>query len=143
MHLHPFFAHFPVALIPTAFFLQGIHLWRPNWTCRVSGFWLTGIAILFSFLSNISGERSALAMDTSGLPSEALLVLQRHQDMANLVTWAALALFLFWISLFFRDKKDKRVDVLGFAFLGLLSLAMLAVGYLGGQLVHTFGASAD
>lgn len=141
MILHPFFAHFPVALITTAFFLQGIHLWRPNWTCRVSGFWLTGIAVLFSFLSDISGERSALNLGSAGLSTDALTVLQRHQTMANLTTWAALILFIIWLSLFFNDKRDKRVDVLGFAFLGLLTAAMLGVGYLGGQLVYIYGVS--
>jgi len=138
--LHPYFVHFPTALIFAAFFLHAVQVWRPYWMCRVIGFWLLGLSIPFTFLSNLTGEKAALIAGRKGFPTNTLELLRLHESLADVLTWGSPIFFVLWIFFFFRNMENKRIDHLALAFLGLLSTIALATGYLGIQLLYTHDA---
>ena len=137
--LHPYIIHFPIALICIAFFLHTVQIWRPYWMCRVIGIWLLGLSIPFTFLAKFSGNKAALSAGEKGFPTETIQQLKLHERFADIFTWSSLVLFILWIYFFFRKMENKQIDYLAFAFLGLLSVMALTIGYLGTQLVYVHG----
>ena len=103
------------------------------------GFWLLGLSILFTFLSNLTGKKAALIAGGKSFPTHSLELLRFHERLADVLTWGSPILFCLWIFFFFRNMENKRIDHLALAFLGLLSAVALATGYLGIQLVYTHG----
>jgi uncharacterized membrane protein len=107
--------------------------------CRVIGIWLLGLSIPFTFLAKLSGNKAALSAGGKGFPTETLKLLKLHESFADIFTWSSLALFILWIYFFSRNMENKQIDYLAFAFLGLLSVMALTIGYLGTQLVYVHG----
>ena len=133
--LHPALVHYPIAFLLGALLLHGLQLWRPYWMCRVIGLWLLALAAIFSIFASQSGEKEMARAGQMGYPSEVLILMNRHELLGNLVTWGSIILLVAWIFLFFKNMRDKRVDVLAFAFLFLLTAMVLITSNIGGQLV--------
>jgi uncharacterized membrane protein len=107
--------------------------------CRVIGIWLLGLSIPFTFLANFSGNKAALSAGEKGFPTETIQQLKLHERFADIFSWSSLVLFILWIYFFFRKMENKQIDYLASAFLGLLSVMALTIGYLGTQLVYVHG----
>ncbi|MBT3479673.1 MAG: DUF2231 domain-containing protein [Candidatus Marinimicrobia bacterium] len=137
--LHPAIVHFPIALLYGALILHSIHLWRPNWICRVVGMWLLGLAAAFSIFAAITGEREATKAGQVGYSTEIIELMNRHELMGNIVTWGSIILCLGWVYLFFKNMEDRRIDILALAFLILMVIIVSFTSYLGGQLVWVHG----
>ena len=136
---HPLLIHFPIGFIFAALILHSIYLLKPIWACRIGSIWLTGFGAIFSLLASISGQleyNKALTMDYS---PEVLEVLANHQKMGNVFTWALILFTLLWINFFFKKMNDKRVDVLAFIILFMLTIGVIITSYLGGTLVWEYG----
>ena len=129
--LHPYIFHFPIALICIAFFLHTVQILRPYWMCRVIGIWLLGLSIPLTFLAKFSGNKAVLSAGEKGFPTETIQELKLHERFADIFTWSSLVIFILWIYFFFRKMENKQIDSLAFAFLGLLSVMALTIGYLG------------
>ncbi|MBC8346417.1 MAG: DUF2231 domain-containing protein [Candidatus Marinimicrobia bacterium] len=137
--LHPALVHFPIAFLYGAFILHAIQLWRPYWICRVIGLWLLGMAAFFAIFASIAGEREMIRAGQVGYSTEIIEIMNRHELMGNIVVWGSIILFIVWITLFFKNMKDRRIDILAFAFLFLLVGIVTFSAYLGGQLVWVHG----
>jgi len=107
--------------------------------CRVIGVWLLGLSIPFTFLASFSGNKAALLAGGKGFPTETLQQLKLLECFADIFTWSSLVLFILWIYFFSRKMENKQIDYLASAFLGLLSVMALTIGYLGTQLVYVHG----
>ena len=100
------------------------------------GFWLLGLSIPFTFLSNLTGEKAALIAGGKSFPTHTLELIRLHESLSDVLTLGSPIFFVLWIFFFFRNMENKRIDHLALAFLGLLSTIALATGYLGIQLVY-------
>ena len=136
---HPFLVHFPIAFLFGALVLHTIHLYKPNWTCRVASLWLVGLSTIFSIFASISGEWELIKAGEKGYPSEVIELMKLHEIMGNIITWGSIIFFISWIYLFFNYMDDKRIDRLMFAFLFLLVGFVFFTAYLGGTLVWIHG----
>lgn len=137
--LHPFLVHFPIAFLFGALVLHAIHLWRPNWICRVVSLWLLGLSTIFSIFSSVSGEWELIKAGEKAYPSEVIELINLHETMGNIITWGSIIFFISWIYLFFNYMDDKRIDKLMFAFLFLFVGLVFFTAYLGGTLVWIHG----
>ena len=137
--LHPTLVHFPIALLYSALILHGIQLWRPHWMSRIIGLWLLGMSAVISIIASIAGQREMIRAGQIGYSTEIIEIMNRHEFMGNIVVWGSITLFIIWITLFFKNMEDHRVDILAFAFLALLVSAVSFTAYLGGQLVWVHG----
>ena len=99
--------------------------------CRVIGIWLLGLSIPLTFLAKFSGNKAVLSAVEKSFPSETIQELKLHERFADIFTWSSLVLFILWIYFFSRKMENKQIDSLAFAFLGLLSVMALTIGYLG------------
>ena len=70
---------------------------------------------------------------------EVLKVLINHQKMGNVFTWTLIIFTLLWVNFFFKRMDDKRVDVLAFIILLMLTIGVIITSYLGGTLVWEYG----
>ena len=70
---------------------------------------------------------------------EVLEVLTNHQKMGNVFTWTLILFILLWVNFFFKRMDDKRVDVLAFIILLMLTIGVIITSYLGGTLVWEYG----
>ncbi|MEE8437189.1 MAG: DUF2231 domain-containing protein, partial [Candidatus Neomarinimicrobiota bacterium] len=100
---------------------------------------LLGFAVLFSILSAAAGEFEFTRAGEMNYSTEILLLLRRHALMGNLVTWGSLVIFIGWLYLLLKNREDKRIYKLAFAFLILLTACVLTAAYLGGKLVWIHG----
>ena len=137
--LHPTLVHFPIAFLYGALILHAIQLWRPYWICRVIGLWLLGMAAFFGIFASIAGEKDLAHAGQVGYSSEIIELMNRHELMGNIVVWGSIIFFIAWITLFFKNMRDIRIDKLAFAFLLLLVAVVSFSAYLGGQLVWVHG----
>ena len=81
---HPILVHFPIAFLLGAFFLQGVHLYRPNWICRVVGMWLLGLAAFFSIFAAITGQWELTKAGKIGYDMKILEIISLHETMGNI-----------------------------------------------------------
>jgi hypothetical protein len=51
----------------------------------VIGFWLLGLSIPFTFLSNLTGEKAALIAGGKGFPTKTLELLRLHESFADVL----------------------------------------------------------
>ena len=136
---HPFLVHFPIAFLLGAFLLQGVHLYKSNWICRVVGMWLLGFAAFFSIFAAITGQWELTKAGAIGYDMKVLEIINLHETMGNIVTWGSTLVFFVWVNVFFKNMQDKRIDKLAFAFLFILTCCVFFTAYLGGQLVWVYG----
>ena len=137
--LHPAIVHFPIAFITAALIFQTLHIWRPDWINRSMGLWLLGLSTIFSLASVLSGQKEMQKAGDIGYPTEALILIEKHQTIGNIVVWSSIIFFIGWIYLFLKHKGDNNINQLALAFLLLLFILVMLSGYTGGQLVFIHG----
>ncbi|MBT6937864.1 MAG: DUF2231 domain-containing protein [Candidatus Marinimicrobia bacterium] len=135
-NLHPVFVHFPIACITVAFFFQLFQVIVPKNKSRNASLWLMGIAAVFALISSQTGE---LAFSShSSLNAFQIEEVNTHELFANITTWGTILIFVGWVFAYLQGVQNRKVDILIFAFLSLLTMAVLVTGYLGGKLVHLY-----
>ena len=135
--LHPFVTHFPIALITAAAMMQLIVLIRPGWMDKRAPIWTLGFSLAMSFSSMLSGQAAANAsISESGLNGPVQSLMEQHENFATFTVWPSLVVLIGWLWLHFRFPGNRRIDLVVFAFLILLTVAVLYTGYFGGQLMH-------
>ncbi len=120
--------------------MQFIVLIHPNWMDNRAPIWIFGFSLAMSFSSMLSGQAAAnIAISEFGLgePAQALMV--QHENFATFTVWISLVVLIGWLWLYFRFPGNRRVDLVVFAFLLLLTLAVVFTGYFGGELVMRYG----
>jgi uncharacterized membrane protein len=95
-----------------------------------------GIAAVFALISSQTGE---LAFSShSSLNAFQIEEVNTHELFANITTWGTILIFVGWVFAYLQGVQNRKVDILIFAFLSLLTMAVLVTGYLGGKLVHLY-----
>jgi uncharacterized membrane protein len=125
--LHPVIVHFPIAFFPAAFFTAIVGRRRPAYAKPVQFLVVAGgiIAPIAAVLGWIEGGFTLAADD---------LLLSLHRWLGTGIGIGALALAVWAI----RRPEDDRGPgmILG---LGLMTVAIIVQGWLGGELVHGAG----
>ena len=120
--------------------MQFIVLIRPNWMDNRAPIWIFGFSLAMSFSSMLSGQAAAnIAISESGLGEPAQALMAQHKNFATFTVWISLVVLIGWLWLYFRFPGNRRVDLVVFAFLLLLTLAVVFTGYSGGELVMRYG----
>ncbi len=132
---HPYFVHFPIALIITAFFLHVLYVWKPHLWNRFGNIWILGLATLLGFLAGQTGGKAAATVQSDLTPA-TLDLLERHEAYANLTIWGTIILFIAWLYLALKGTKKRLTNILVLLGLGMLTLLAAYTGHLGGKLVY-------
>ena len=120
--------------------MQFIVLIHPNWMDNRAPIWIFGFSLAMSFSSMISGQATAnIAISESGLGEPAQALMAQHENFATFTVWTSLVVLIGWLWLYFRFPGNRRDDLVVFAFLLLLTLAVVFTGYFGGELVMRYG----
>ena len=120
--------------------MQLIVLIRPGWMDKRAPIWTLGFSLAMSFSSMLSGQAAAnIAISESGLGEPAQALMAQHENFATFTVWISLVVFIGWLWLYFRFPGNRWVDLVVFAFLLLLTLAVVFTGYFGGELVMRYG----
>ena len=135
MDLHPLLVHFPIALLSTAGLLECIAVVTRRHDFSRAAWWNQLLGTIGLGSAAFTGMRAG---EVAGLTGIALETLDRHQQMAFVLT-ALFAGLLLW-----RLGTRTLLPARGRWFYGLLYLAgialLVAVAWYGGQLVFRFGA---
>ena len=136
--VHPILVHFPIALLVTSVISDGVYFFTSVETLRHAGFWMlvvaagAGVGTVAAGLFDMS--RATIAEDVHE---------RVHRHM-----WIGIALFIvisglaIWRWTFFSDPT-KPLSAIYLDF-GLLGVALAAFqGWLGGELVFTYGVSVQ
>jgi uncharacterized membrane protein len=143
VELHPFFVHFPIALIFTAALLDWVRWFKDRTRLLAAGFWggTTPLLILAFF--------SAAAAVTTGLLDAQHVAstvpwhdhLDRHQVLA-FMTSGLLAILVLW-RVALRGAFPQR-SVLSYLILLLAAVITVGIGaYFGGEMVYSHGAGVE
>ena len=120
--------------------MQFIVLIRPNWMDSRAPIWIFGFSLAMSFFSMLSGQAAAnSAISEFGLGEPVQALMERHENFATFTVWISLVVLIGWLWLYFRFPGNRRVDLVVFAFLLLLTVAVVFTGYFGGELVMRYG----
>ena len=120
--------------------MQFIVLIHPTWMDNRAPIWIFGFSLAMSFSSMLSGQAAAnIAISESGLGEPAQALMAQHENFATFTVWISLVVLIGWLWLYFRFPGNRRVDLVVFAFLLLLTLAVVITGYFGGELVMRYG----
>ena len=120
--------------------MQFIVLIHPNWMDNRAPIWIFGFSLAMSFSSMLSGQAAAnIAISESGLGEPAQALMAQHENLATFTVWISLVVLIGWLWLYFRFPGNRRVDLVVFAFLLLLTVAVVFTGYFGGELVMRYG----
>ncbi len=133
--LHPFFTHFPIALLVVGLAFEVIGLLRKQSLFGEMSFWM--------LLGGAAG--AVLAVVTGGWEEDKLTMsenlheaVEQHETIGFVVAWIIAALFV-WKLLRRAYMKENETRV----FVGAYTVAVLLMlygGWLGGKLVYDFGA---
>ena len=120
--------------------MQFIVLIHPNGMDKREPIWIFGFSLAMFFSSMLSGQASAnIAISESGLGEPAQALMAQHKNFATFTVWISLVVLIGWLWRYFQFPGNRRVDLVVFAFLLLLTLAVIFTGYFGGELVMRYG----
>ncbi len=136
MELHPAVVHFPIALIVSAALIDllALLLRRPHWH-HVS-LWNLALGVVGAVVAARSGTAAAEVFEHTAGTVHA--VLERHAQLGTITMWVGLGLLAWRIVR--RDRMSQLLRALTVAITVGLASTVSAGGYLGGRLVHEFGA---
>jgi uncharacterized membrane protein len=131
---HPFFVHFPIALLSISFLFEIVFLLRGEIEFSRVGWWLHMAGTLGILLSVATGLR---AVSGTQISPEVLDVLSSHQGIALVVTALFSGLLLWRVGRRTALPEAGRAIYMA-AFAAGVILMWLGAWY-GGQLVYHFG----
>jgi len=137
--LHPFFVHFPIALLVTALVAHVLFWWRKHPSLLLfSRFLLVGAA-LGALLSALSG---GWAEDAAGeLRAEIHEAIEQHETMGYVQAWL-LPVLAMWGVMRRKSMQDRELSIF-FGVMLLATVLMLYTGWLGGGLVYEHGVGIE
>ena len=126
--LHPFFSHFPIALICLIGIIELLRLFTTKIPSFISLIILL-ISTIMSFLSVQSGQ-----IEKNEITDQNVLkIIENHQNFGDIVMWHSIALLLVWFTLFLK-KDDNQILKIFLVF--ILIAIVIQTALLGGDLVH-------
>jgi uncharacterized membrane protein len=126
--LHPFAAHFPLALWLTGTFFDLLAWWQGDQAYRRAAYWLVGIGLLGAVVSIAFGWIDLLDQERQGVGMGLLLRHRVHSGLA----YAATLVYAFNFE-WRRRTQNRSASVL--LILSLVGAVLIAIaGYLGGGL---------
>lgn len=133
--LHPALVHFPLALLLCALPAEMYARWRKDEFWQKAAFWLLLGGTIGAFLAAISGGWAEDALQISKDVHEKV---EQHETTGYLMAWLYAALLVWKILRNTQMGKAEQAIFVG----ALLAASALLVytGYLGGELVYTYGA---
>ncbi len=134
MDAHPYIVHFPIALIILSFFYQCLTVFMPSRLPTQLTLWALVPGVLATIPAVLTGEKAEESL--TDIPEEIHDLIETHELFANITTWGGITLVCVWLFLVMKKVDNKQVQLLLFAFLGLLFASVCTTGYIGGQLVH-------
>ena len=134
MDAHPYIVHFPIALIILSFFYQCLTVFMPSRLPTQLTLWALAPGVLATIPAVLTGEKAEGSL--TDIPEEVHDLIETHELFANITTWGGMILLCVWLYLVMKKIDNKQVQLLLFAFLGLLIASVCVTGYIGGQLVH-------
>ncbi|HBS30048.1 MAG TPA: hypothetical protein DEB06_11525 [Phycisphaerales bacterium] len=146
---HPFFVHFPLALLVSAPvpIVMGLALGKHERGLNLAALGMLVLGTLAAFLSVSTGEAAEGAARVTG---EVSRVMHEHEEAAEFARNAFVVLTIAFTILFFLPtvapkvrRGPRTVAMLLYLLLHAVgSVALLNAGHLGGELVHTHGVRA-
>lgn len=137
--LHPFFVHFPIALLLSALLAHLLFWWRKQPALLLfSRFLLVGAA-LGALLSALSG---GWAEDAAGdLRAEVHQAIEQHETLGYIQAWL-LPVLAMWGVLRRKTMLERELSIF-FGVMLLATVLMLYTGWLGGSLVYDQGVGVE
>lgn len=132
-NIHPLFVHFPIALLPTALFVELIALWRQDPFLHRMARGLVYLGAVAAVVTAVTGE---MAMDRLGhdVPGHDLVHIHRNFMLASTASAVLLAVFLF-----VTRERTGSFALAGAVWLALLVAVLLLGADRGGRLVFKHG----
>ena len=126
--LHPFFVHFPIALICLVGIIELLRLFTNKIPSFISLIILF-LSTIMSFLAVQSGELARRSISSKKL----LKIIEEHEMFGDIVMWYSIILLIVWLYLFLK-KLDNKILKLFLIF--ILIALVIKTAFLGGELVH-------
>ncbi|MBM3461903.1 MAG: DUF2231 domain-containing protein [Armatimonadetes bacterium] len=128
--LHPILVHFPLVLWPLALVLDAVGVVRKDERCAWTARLLMLVGTLFALPAFLAGIFAEMFAARAGTPNEPM---ELHEFAAIATTWIFIALTA--TRLFVRPAR-------AYLTVGALAVGLLIyTGYLGGEVVYSYGAS--
>jgi uncharacterized membrane protein len=138
--IHPFISHFPIVLIMTAAILQGMVVFKIQWIHSGLPLFLFGISVVYSIVTGLSGQDAAIAAAQKIQFNDIELeLIQTHEKFANFTIWTSIVVLAGWLWYYFKYPGSRKLNILAFAFLVLISISVAVTGYYGGIMVMVHG----
>ena len=126
--LHPFFVHFPIALICLIGIIELLRLFTKQIPSFISLIILF-LSTIMSFLAVQSGELAKKSISNKKL----LKIIEEHETFGDIVMWYSIILLIVWLYLFLKKHDNKILKL--FLIFTLIAL-VVKTALLGGELVH-------
>jgi uncharacterized membrane protein len=144
VELHPFFVHFPIALIVTAALLDWVRWFSDRARLLATGFWGgTTPLLILAFLGAAAAVTTGLLDEDRAERGNAVLhdLIETHQTLA-FITAGLLAVVVLW-RVALRGAFPQRSSV-PYLILLLAVVATVGIGaYYGGMMVYGHGAGVE
>ncbi|HJN14452.1 MAG TPA: DUF2231 domain-containing protein [Armatimonadota bacterium] len=138
LNIHPLFAHFPIALLITAFALEALGLLLNN--DRV--LYAAAINIVLGAVGAVAAVATGLVAEGGMSAGDAAVALAREHKLYTLLALAMAAPLAAWRV--WRGDRISKPARGAYLVLMLVMLAVVAIGaHSGGRLVYEFGAGAS
>ena len=100
--LHPFFVHFPIALICLIGIIELLRLFTKQIPSFISLIILF-LSTIMSFLAVQSGELAKKSISNKKL----LKIIEEHETFGDIVMWYSIILLIVWLYLFLKKTPYK------------------------------------
>ena len=134
--LHPAFVHFPIVLVAVSLLFDALARHPRARALEAAGGVLMGLAALGGIAATLTGQ---LAEEEAVVPRAARALLERHEELGELLLWVLIAVALVRLALAWRGAFK---GLLAWAYLAIAVAAFALVSYqgaLGGELVYRHG----
>ncbi len=133
--LHPFFVHFPIALLTAAVAFEFLGVLRPKSAGTMSAYILQILAAVSAILAAVSGQRAEMEVaDSKSLFQSVEPLLTQHTSWGNAMIWVIIGFVIIRTYAILEQKSWAQTPWL-FPFASLVLAAMIIfTGLWGGEL---------
>jgi uncharacterized membrane protein len=134
--LHPPIVHFAIALTITGTLFEVLYFITKKESLKHAGFWTFFFGAIFVVLAALTGHLAEEAVEGIAR-GEAHEILERHEELGNIL--AGMLLVLALLRLFIHMADNKRLHPIFLVGAIISSLLIAYQGNLGGKLVYEYG----